>query len=70
MLRLAHLRNMKILAVVPAWIAGIQAHKDASGGILRAWIPALHAGMTEAADAQQPRFKNIGNGLEGCTSFS
>jgi hypothetical protein len=25
---------------------------DVSGRILRAWMPAIHAGMTEAADGQ------------------
>ena len=28
---------------------------DVSGRILRAWMPAIHAGMTEAADGQKPR---------------
>ena len=28
---------------------------DVSGRILRAWMPAIHAGMTEAADGQNPR---------------
>ena len=28
---------------------------DVSGRILRAWLPAIHAGMTEAADGQNPR---------------
>ena len=28
---------------------------DVSGRILRAWMPAIHAGMTEAADRQKPR---------------
>jgi hypothetical protein len=25
---------------------------DVSGGVLRAWMPAIHAGMTEDADGQ------------------
>jgi hypothetical protein len=37
--------KMQII-VMPAWIAGIQARKDASGSVLATWIPALHAGMT------------------------
>jgi hypothetical protein len=32
--------------VMPAWIAGIQVRKVASGNIHVNWIPALHAGMT------------------------
>jgi hypothetical protein len=32
--------------VIPAWRAGIQADMDVSGRILRAWMPAIHAGMT------------------------
>ena len=40
---------------------------DVSGRILRAWMPAIHAGMTEAADGQSP--SNNGVGVEGCTSF-
>jgi hypothetical protein len=34
--------------VVPAWIAGTQIDMDVSGRILRIWMPAIHAGMTEA----------------------
>ncbi|MGH7926376.1 MAG: hypothetical protein ACREQV_01085, partial [Candidatus Binatia bacterium] len=34
--------------VIPAWSAGIQADMDVSGRILRIWMPAIHAGMTEA----------------------
>jgi len=41
--------------VVPAWNAGTQVHMDVSGRILRAWMPAIHAGMTEAADGQKLR---------------
>jgi hypothetical protein len=41
--------------VVPAWNAGTQVHMDVSGCILRAWMPAIHAGMTEAADGQKLR---------------
>jgi hypothetical protein len=33
--------------VMPAWIAGIQVRKDASGASMSTWIPALHAGMTQ-----------------------
>jgi hypothetical protein len=33
--------------VVPAWSAGSQFHMDVSGGILPAWMPAVHAGMTD-----------------------
>jgi hypothetical protein len=35
---------------MPAWIAGTQVNMDVSERILRAWMPAIHAGMTEAAD--------------------
>ena len=34
--------------VVPAWSAGTQVHMDVSGRILRAWMLAIHAGMTDA----------------------
>jgi hypothetical protein len=34
--------------VVPAWSAGTQVGMDASERILRAWMPAIHAGMTDA----------------------
>jgi hypothetical protein len=34
-------------SVIPAWSAGIQADMDVSGRILRAWMPAIHAGMTK-----------------------
>ena len=40
---------------------------DVSGRILRAWMPAIHAGMTEAADGQST--SNNGVGVEGYTSF-
>jgi len=33
--------------VIPAWSAGIQIDMDVSGRILRTWMPAIHAGMTE-----------------------
>ncbi|GEM_PF-1920835 len=33
--------------VVPAWTAGTQVNMDVSGRILRAWMPAIHAGMTK-----------------------
>lgn len=33
--------------VIPAWSAGIEADMDVSEGILRNWMPAIHAGMTE-----------------------
>jgi hypothetical protein len=33
--------------VIPARSAGIQVDMDVSGRILRTWIPAIHAGMTE-----------------------
>jgi hypothetical protein len=32
--------------VVAAWTVGTQIDMDVSGRILRAWIPAIHAGMT------------------------
>src|SRR5262245_10659349 len=38
--------------VVPAWTAGTQVDMDVSERILRAWIPAIHAGMTDAAVGQ------------------
>ena len=38
--------KMQII-VMPAWIAGIQVRKDASGNVHVNLIPALHAGMTQ-----------------------
>ena len=38
--------NQNASIVLPAWIAGIQIRKDASGNIHVNLIPALHAGMT------------------------
>jgi hypothetical protein len=47
---------MKIqIIVVPAWIAGIQIRKDASGDIHVTWIPALHAGTTQGGCAYLTR---------------
>jgi len=33
---------------MPAWMAGIQVRKNASENIHVAWIPSLHAGMTQS----------------------
>jgi hypothetical protein len=41
----------KEIFVMPAWIAGIQARKDASANLHVNWIPALHAGMTQSSDS-------------------
>jgi hypothetical protein len=51
------------IAVMPAWITGIhQVRRMRPETSMSAWIPALHAGMTES-EALQPRiFKG---GLEG-----
>jgi hypothetical protein len=38
--------------VVPAWTAGTQVYMDVSRRIPRAWMPAIHAGMTESGDGQ------------------
>jgi len=38
--------KMQII-VMPAWIAGIQVRKDASGNVWINMIPALHVGMTQ-----------------------
>jgi hypothetical protein len=40
---------------------------DVFGRILRAWMPAIHAGMTLAIHSKIP--SNIGLGAEGCTCF-
>jgi hypothetical protein len=48
-IRVSHV-NITTRAVVPAWTAGTQVDMDMSGRILRAWMPAIHAGMTEAGD--------------------
>jgi hypothetical protein len=40
-------RSIEIF-VMPAWIAGIQICKDASGNIHVNLIPALHAGTTQS----------------------
>jgi hypothetical protein len=34
--------------VVPAWSAGTQVHMGVSEASLQAWMPAVHAGMTDA----------------------
>ena len=47
--------KITIKLVVPAWTAGTQIDMDVSGRILRAWMPAIHAGMTEAADGKNLR---------------
>ena len=45
----ARLQNMKIESfVMPAWIAGIQVCRMRPETSMSAWIPALHAGMTES----------------------
>ena len=46
------LRELRYELVVPAWTAGTQVDMDVSARILRAWMPEIHAGMTEAADGQ------------------
>jgi hypothetical protein len=42
------LRRIFLDIVVPAWSAGTQVHLDVSAGILQTWMPAVHAGMTDA----------------------
>ena len=46
--------------VMPAWIAGIQVCKMLPETSMSAWIPALHAGMTESkaelTEGHQPVF--------------
>jgi hypothetical protein len=66
------------MIVLPAWIAGIQVRKDASGNIHVTWILALHAGMTilkrsafKLAEATPPAFsKESREGHEGRKPFS
>jgi hypothetical protein len=66
------------MIVLPAWIAGIQVRKDASGNIHVTWILALHAGMTilkrsafKLAEATPPAFsKESREGHEGRKQFS
>jgi hypothetical protein len=36
--------NRILDCVIPAWSAGIQPDMDVFGRILRAWMPAIHAG--------------------------
>jgi hypothetical protein len=36
------------ISVMPAWIAGIQARRMRPETSMSAWIPALHAGMTQS----------------------
>jgi hypothetical protein len=47
--------------------SGTQVDIDVFGRILGAWMPAIHAGMTQAADGQMP--SAIGVGVEGCIAF-
>ena len=49
--------------VVPAWTAGTQVDMDVSGRILRAWMPAIHAGMTEAPMGKM--LSNMALGVKG-----
>ena len=56
--------NENVDFVMPAWIAGIQVRKDASGNIRVDLIPALHARMTqsrrrclESPKSHQPYFQ-------------
>jgi hypothetical protein len=45
----ACLQNMKMqIFVMPAWIAGIQFAGMLPETSMSAWIPALHAGMTQS----------------------
>ena len=44
---LGHFKQNPTIPVFPAWSAGIQVDMDVSGGILRIWMPAIHAGMTK-----------------------
>ena len=42
-------RNMKMESfVMPAWMAGIQVRRMRPETSMSAWIPALHAGMTQS----------------------
>ena len=45
-------KHLPYEVVVPAWTAGTQVDMDVSGCILRAWMPAIRAGMTAAADGK------------------
>jgi hypothetical protein len=38
--------------VMPAWIAGIQVRRMRPETSMSAWIPALHAGMTESRGSE------------------
>ena len=37
--------------VMPAWMAGIQVRRMRPETSVSAWIPALHAGMTQSRDS-------------------
>jgi hypothetical protein len=39
------------MIVMPAWMAGIQARWMSSETSVSVWIPAFHAGMTQARDS-------------------
>ena len=44
-----NLQNIKMqIFVIPAWIAGIQVCRMLQRQSMSAWIPALHAGMTQS----------------------
>jgi hypothetical protein len=56
--------------VVPAWMAGIQVCRTRPETSMSAWIPALHAGMTESrsrikTDRDPPPFLFSKEGPEG-----
>jgi hypothetical protein len=55
--------------VIPAWTAGTQVDMDVSRRILRAWMPAIHADMTEATAWPKSR-QILALPCDGCTSFS
>jgi hypothetical protein len=59
----SYVKHLPYELVVPAWTAGTQVDMDVSGRILRAWMPAIHAGMTDAADGKM--LSSMGDGVEG-----
>ena len=54
--------------VMPAWIAGIQIRTMRPETSMSAWIPALHAGMTQSRELSKcsdARVRKGGNRING-----
>jgi hypothetical protein len=55
--------------VMPAWMAGIQMRRMRPETSISAWIPAVHAGMTELRLTHPRIFAGAHEGCEGFIQF-